>query len=97
MTKKNLNVIYNKCCGTGYGFGRIGIILAYPDPEHPGPADPDSESYPFQPNIKLNYTFSNIVPKILTFTDETDNQCMAGTAVNTSPKNVRFSNICKTL
>jgi hypothetical protein len=39
----------------GAGSGRIGIILAYPYPDlYPGPVDPDP--YPFQPNVKLNYS-----------------------------------------
>jgi hypothetical protein len=33
---------------------RYQVILADPD-RHPGSAGPDP--YPFQPNVKLNYTF----------------------------------------
>jgi hypothetical protein len=41
---------------------RIGAILADSDPDrHPGPADPDL--YPFQPNVKLDYTFMQKVSK----------------------------------
>jgi hypothetical protein len=39
----------------GSGSVRIEIILTDPD-RHLGPADPDP--YPFQPNVKLNYTFA---------------------------------------
>jgi hypothetical protein len=47
----------DQCCGSGSG--RSGVILPDPDPDrHPWPADPDCDPYPFQPNVKLNNTFS---------------------------------------
>jgi hypothetical protein len=36
--------------------------LADPD-WHPGPANPDPDPYIFQPNVKLNYTFSKKTSK----------------------------------
>ncbi len=58
-----------QCCGSGSG--RIGIILQDPDRDrHPGPAIPNPDLYPFQPNLKKTrvYFFKKIpvyCPKIL--------------------------------
>ncbi len=75
----------------------MSIFLAVPDP-HPGPADPDLD--PFQPKVKLNYSFFtenfNILSKKLqimkpmTLTEKINQCTQTGTAV----KNI-ISNMCK--
>jgi hypothetical protein len=55
LNKWNRYGIFKAACGSGSG--QIGIIFPNPEP-HPGPADAGTDPYPFQPNVKLNYTFS---------------------------------------
>jgi hypothetical protein len=53
----------------------------------------DPDPYPFQPNVKLNYTFS------IRGKEEKDETMLTGTAVILGIKvlkNSRFSSMCKT-